>query len=49
MTDDRRFSNDGLARAPYSTWAGTFAAELAATGPQFLQGFGRNDIELPDA
>ncbi len=49
VTDDRRFSNDGLARAPYSTWARTFAAELTATGPQFLQGFGRNDLELPDA
>ncbi|WP_265521877.1 hypothetical protein [Oerskovia flava] len=42
VTDDARFANDALARAPYSRWAADFAAELEATGPRFLQGFGRN-------
>ncbi|MHA7134609.1 CYTH domain-containing protein [Oerskovia turbata] len=42
ITDDRRFSNDSLSHSPYSAWAGSFAAELAVTGPQFRQDFGRN-------
>ena len=28
LTDDARFANDGLARAPYSGWAADFEAEL---------------------
>jgi len=42
VTDDPRFANDGLARAPFSTWAADFDAELAAQGPRFLTGLGHN-------
>ncbi len=42
VTVDPRFANDALARAPYSTWADEFAAELARTGPTFLTGLGTN-------
>lgn len=45
VTDDRRFANDALSGAPYSTWAADFEAELAATGPRFLQVFGHNHFE----
>lgn len=44
LTDDSRFSNDGLARAPFSGWADAYAAELAAQGPRFLEGLGRNHV-----
>ena len=44
LTDDPRFSNDGLARAPYSGWAAAYGAELAAQGPRFLQGLGHNHV-----
>lgn len=42
VTVDPRFANDSLARAPYSTWADAFAAELARTGPTFLTELGTN-------
>ena len=42
VTDDRRFANDGLSRAPFSTWKAEFDAELAANGPHFLTGLGQN-------
>ncbi|WP_454051529.1 hypothetical protein [Cellulomonas sp. Marseille-Q8402] len=45
VTDDARFSNDGLARAPYAGWSGDFTRELAERGPRFLQDFGRNDVQ----
>ncbi|HEY0217956.1 MAG TPA: hypothetical protein VGC57_16315 [Cellulomonas sp.] len=45
VTDDARFANDGLAGAPYGTWARRFEDELRASGPRFLQDFGRNDIQ----
>ena len=45
VTDDTRFANDGLARAPYAGWAGEFERELAERGPRFLQDFGRNDVQ----
>lgn len=44
LTDDSRFSNDGLAGAPFSGWAADYARELAANGPRFLQGLGRNHV-----
>lgn len=44
LTDDPRFSNDGLARAPFSGWAQAYGSELAAQGPRFLQGLGRNHV-----
>jgi adenylate cyclase len=43
LTDDPRFSNDALARRPYASWRAAFEIELAATGPRFLQDFGRNE------
>lgn len=43
LTDDPRFSNDALARRPYGTWCRDYEAELAASGPRYLQGFGRNE------
>lgn len=42
VTVDPRFANDSLARAPYSAWAGEFAAELERTGPTFLTDLGTN-------
>lgn len=45
VTDDARFANDGLARAPYRTWAGEFERELRESGPRFLPGFGHNDVQ----
>ncbi|WP_448629117.1 hypothetical protein [Cellulomonas soli] len=44
LTDDPRFSNDALAGAPFSGWAGVHARELADDGPRFLQGLGRNHV-----
>lgn len=45
VTDDARFANDGLARAPYGAWAGAFERELADHGPRFLTDFGHNDLQ----
>jgi CYTH domain-containing protein len=45
VTDDARFSNDGLARTPYGVWAESFERELAERGPRFLTDFGRNDLQ----
>ncbi|QZN86675.1 hypothetical protein [Cellulomonas sp. C5510] len=45
LTDDARFANDGLARAPYSGWAADFEAELREQGPRFLTDFGHNDLQ----
>ncbi|OZG48947.1 hypothetical protein [Bombiscardovia coagulans] len=42
ITDDPRFSNDGLAQSPYSTWSDSFEQELASKGTRFLKGFGSN-------
>ncbi|MGY4642969.1 hypothetical protein [Cellulomonas sp. URHB0016] len=42
VTTDGRFSNDGLAWSPYGAWAESFATELVATGPRFLEGLGHN-------
>lgn len=42
ITDDARFANDALARVPYGEWRVRFEGELAASGPRFLQDFGRN-------
>ncbi|BDR53664.1 hypothetical protein KIM372_15710 [Bombiscardovia nodaiensis] len=42
ITDDPRFSNDGLAQHPYSTWAEAFEEELHSQGSHFLQNFGAN-------
>ena len=44
ITDDWRFSNDGLAEHPYSSWKDRYIAELDASGPQFHEGFGTNRI-----
>jgi adenylate cyclase len=43
LTDDPRFSNDALANRPFSRWRAGYEAELAGSGPRFLQGFGRNE------
>lgn len=42
VTDQARFSNDGLASRPYSLWREEFERELADQGPQFQQMFGTN-------
>lgn len=42
ITDDPRFSNDGLANAPFGNWAKEFTRELKETGPHFLTNFGSN-------
>lgn len=47
VTDDARFANDSLARAPYGRWSADFENELAAAGPRFLEEFGRNELGAP--
>ncbi|NEG89889.1 CYTH domain-containing protein [Bifidobacterium aerophilum] len=42
ITDQARFSNDGLAGRPFGEWKDDFERELAAEGPQFMQFFGKN-------
>ena len=42
VTTDPRFANDGLAYAPYATWAGDWETELRRVGPTFLEGFGHD-------
>ncbi|RBP98869.1 CYTH domain-containing protein [Bifidobacterium xylocopae] len=42
ITNDARFSNDGLAERPYRTWARAFEDELRAKGSRFLNDFGPN-------
>ncbi|TDE97536.1 hypothetical protein EXU48_04965 [Occultella glacieicola] len=43
VSDDPRFGNEALAGRPYRGWAADFEREFAATGPRFLQEFGRNE------
>ncbi|KAB8290318.1 hypothetical protein [Bifidobacterium avesanii] len=45
ITDDPRFSNDGLAARPYADWAGDYERELAEQGPRLLTFFGKNRRE----
>lgn len=45
ITDQPRFNNDGLAGRPFGEWREDFERELARTGPQFQQFFGRNRME----
>ena len=45
ITDQSRFSNEGLAANPYSRWKSAFEDELEADGPQFLDYFGTNRME----
>ncbi|RBP97662.1 hypothetical protein CRD60_05330 [Bifidobacterium aemilianum] len=45
ITDQARFSNDGLASHPFSTWADDFSRELQEQGPHFEQVFGHNRME----
>ena len=42
ITDDPRFSNDGLADHPFGNWAADFDRELKASGPRFLTNFDGN-------
>ncbi|KAB7791062.1 adenylate cyclase [Bifidobacterium leontopitheci] len=44
VTDQPRFSNDGLAGHPFSQWANDFRRELAQEGPRFQTLFGKNRI-----
>jgi adenylate cyclase len=44
VTDDHRFANDALSGRPYGEWAAGFVAELAATGPHYLEGLGHNHL-----
>ena len=46
ITDQARFSNDGLASRPFSQWAADFDAELHRDGPRFQTQFGRNRMGL---
>lgn len=45
ITDQARFSNDGLASRPFGTWSEDFEHELAEQGPHFEQIYGRNRRE----
>ena len=45
ITDQPRFSNEGLAAKPYSLWQSEFERELEAQGPRFLELFGKNRME----
>ncbi|WP_127130217.1 hypothetical protein [Georgenia sp. SYP-B2076] len=44
VTADPRFANDTLANHPYALWRADFEAELAASGPRFLEEFGSNEL-----
>ncbi|PJI95236.1 hypothetical protein [Luteimicrobium subarcticum] len=44
VTDDTRFSNDGLVHRPFGTWASEWEHELAVRGPRFAQTFGHNEV-----
>ena len=46
ITDQARFSNDGLASRPFSQWAADFDAELHRDGPRLQTQFGRNRMGL---
>ncbi|MBW3083237.1 hypothetical protein [Bifidobacterium phasiani] len=46
VTDQPRFSNDGLAANPYSLWQDEFERELAEQGPRFEQIFGTNRMRF---
>lgn len=46
ITDQARFSNDGLASRPFSQWAADFDAELHRDGSRFQTQFGRNRMGL---
>lgn len=45
ITDQARFSNDGLAGRPFGEWSADFERELAHTGPHFEQIYGHNRHE----
>lgn len=45
ITDQARFSNDGLAERPFCLWHDAYERELASTGPHFEEVFGRNRME----
>ncbi len=45
ITDQARFSNEGLAANPYSAWRADFERELETDGPRFLDYFGVNRME----
>ncbi|KFF31628.1 hypothetical protein [Bifidobacterium bombi] len=45
ITDQARFSNDGLAARPFNEWQAEFMKELAEQGPHFEQIYGRNRME----
>lgn len=45
ITDEPRFSNDGLASRPYRAWSDDFRNELHRNGPHFDQTFGHNRME----
>ena len=45
ITDQPRFSNDGLASCPFSQWQDDFERELQVNGPSFQQVFGHNRME----
>lgn len=45
ITDQARFSNDGLAEHPFSQWSDAFDQELQHAGPHFEQVFGTNRRE----
>ncbi|MCI1831829.1 MAG: hypothetical protein LKI88_07715 [Bifidobacterium sp.] len=45
ITDQPRFSNDGLASRPFGEWHAEFERELSADGPHFEEVFGTNRRE----
>ena len=45
ITDQARFSNDGLASRPFSMWAQDYQEEFDKIGPLFLDSFGPNRTE----
>lgn len=45
VTDQQRFSNDGLAALPYSLWRDDFERELAEQGGHYQQMFGHNRLQ----
>lgn len=45
VTEDRRFSNESLSRAPFAGWAAEYGVELGNAGPVFMDSLGENTFQ----
>lgn len=45
VSEDDRFRNEYLAHRPFSTWAGSYLADLDRRGPSFVESLGQNQFD----